>query len=208
LSRPVDHAEQRPVVASETRFVGRVWSIRTDTVQLDEFTEVVRDVLVHPGAVGVVALDDSDRMLLIRQYRHAAGSMLWEAPAGLLDVDGEPALACAKRELLEETGYLADTWHVLVDYWNSPGGSTEAFRCYLARDLRSAPGGRPEGAAEERDLPISWVPLADAVSSIHAGELGNPTTVIGALAADSARITGWRTLRPADASWPARPDRA
>jgi 8-oxo-dGTP pyrophosphatase MutT (NUDIX family) len=163
----VDHAEQRPVVASETRFVGRVWSIRTDTVRLDDFTEVVRDVLVHPGAVGIVALDDSDRMLLIRQYRHAAGSMLWEAPAGLLDVDGEPALACAKRELLEETGYLADTWHVLVDYWNSPGGSSEAFRCYLARNLRPAPGGRPPGAAEERDLPISWARSTPANSEIR-----------------------------------------
>ena len=79
-------------------------------------------------------------MLLIRQYRHPVRSYLWEAPAGLLDVDDEHPLVAAKRELLEEAHQVADTWHVLYDVYNSPGSSSEALRCYLARDLRPAPG--------------------------------------------------------------------
>ena len=107
----------------------------------------------------------------------------------------------AQRELLEEAGYTADTWHVLVDFYNSPGGSDEAFRCYLARGLREVAGGRPAtGEAEETHLPRTWVPLDEAVELVLRGELHNPTVVAGVLAAAAARDRDWTTLRPADES--------
>src|ERR1700734_992705 len=95
----------------------------------------VRDVVEHMGAVAVVAVDDRDRVLMIRQYRHPAGAMLWEVPAGLRDVSGEPLVETARRELLEEAGCQAGRWHLLTDYYSSPGISTERIRIFLATDL-------------------------------------------------------------------------
>ncbi|MFM8774153.1 MAG: NUDIX domain-containing protein, partial [Actinomycetota bacterium] len=122
---------------------------------------------------------------------------------GLRDVVGEHPWATAQRELLEESGYVARDWHVLLDFFNSPGGSTEAFRCYLARGLTEVDGGRPAtGEAEEAHLPRVWVDLDAAVDLALRGELHNPTTVTGVLAAASARERGWSTLRPAgDDMW-------
>ena len=198
----VDERERRPVVASETAFEGKIWDVRRDEVDLGGDSPVAREYVEHTGAVGVIALDEEDRVLLLRQYRHAVGAMLWEAPAGLLDVQGEDPFEAAKRELWEETGYRAGRWAVLVDFFNSPGGSTEAFRCYLARDLEpAAEDDRHEGEDEEVDLPLTWVPLDEAVQLVLAGRLHNPTAVSGVLAAAAARAGGWKSLRPADAEW-------
>lgn len=194
-----DAADAAHLLARESRYEGHVWSVVTDTVQLPDGSVVERDIVDHPGAVGILALDDEDRVLLIRQYRQPVGGYLLELPAGLRDVDGEHPWSTARRELLEETGYEAAEWHVLVDFYNSPGGSTEAFRCYLARALKEVDGGRPvTGEAEEAHLPRVWVPLDQAVDLVLAGELHNPTTVAGVLAAKAARDQGWSTLRPAD----------
>ena len=194
-----DEAHAAEILARTEHFHGRVWSIASDEVLLPGGDVVVRDVVVHPGAVGVAAIDDRDRILLIRQFRHPAGGFLLELPAGLRDVAGEPPLQTARRELVEEAGVTASQWFVLVDFFNSPGGSTEAFRCYLAREITEIPGGRPRtGEAEEADLPRVWVPLDDAVEAVLAGDLHNPTTVAGVLAAAAARDRGWRTLRPAE----------
>lgn len=203
-------SELRDEVAAEVshrsteRFTGRVWDVRSDEVTLADGQSVVRDVVVHPGAVGIIALDDDDQVLLLRQYRHPVGMYLWEPPAGLLDVTGEPPWRCAQRELAEEAGLQAEQWWTLADWFNTPGGSTESFRCFLARGLSEVPGGRPERDDEERDMPIRWVPLADAVAAVLAGQLHNPTSVTGILAADSARVRGWQHLRAYDAPWPAR----
>ena len=97
-----------------------------------------RTVVSHPGAVAVLALDDAGRVLMIRQYRHPVGYQLWEIPAGLRDAAGEPPLETARRELFEETGYRARDWHVLIDYFTSPGYSTERLRIYLARAVEQA----------------------------------------------------------------------
>ena len=203
-----DARAARQVAETQTRFEGRVWSVRTDTVELGDGQTVSRDVVDHPGAVGVVALDERERVLLVQQYRHPVASLLWEPPAGLLDVDGEEPLAAARRELYEEAGQRADDWAVLVDFYNSPGGSTEAFRCYLARGLHAVPAEeRHAGEGEERDMPTAWLPLDEAVAKVLAGELHNPTAVAGVLAASAARARGWAGLRPADAPWPARPSR-
>lgn len=180
-------------------FRGHVWSVVTDEVRIPDGARAVRDVVVHPGAVGVAALDERDRILLIRQFRHPVGGYLLELPAGLRDVPGEHPLSTAQRELAEEAGIEARRWDVLVDFYNSPGGSTEAFRCYLARDLAYLPDGRTQtGEAEEADLPQVWIALDDAVEAVLAGHLHNPTTVSGILAVSAARDRGWRSLRPAD----------
>ncbi len=199
-----DADADQPVLDVVSRFDGAVWSVRSDTVDVDGH-RVVRDVLVHPGAVGVLAIDSQDRVLLVRQYRHPVGRFLFEPPAGLLDVSGEPPELTARRELREEAGIEADDWHVLVDFTNSPGGSSETFRCFLARGLHPLAGGRERtGEAEERHLPRAWVGLDDARDLVLSGSLQNPTAVVGILAAWAARADGWRTLRPADEPWPLR----
>ncbi|MFL6136835.1 MAG: NUDIX domain-containing protein [Frankiaceae bacterium] len=210
---PADQVQDRPqayeVVDSVERFDGAVWTVRSDTVRLPDGETVVRDVVDHPGAVGVVALDEDGRVLLVQQYRHPVQQLLWEPPAGLLDdeAEGERAVEAAARELHEEAGYRASDWRVLADLFNSPGGTSEAVRVYLARGLEQVPDGeRHEGRHEEADMPIAWLPLDDAVAKVLAGELHNPIAVAGVLAAAAARARtgGFDALRPADAPWPAR----
>jgi len=194
-----DEAQPAELIDRTEHFVGHVWAVASDEVRLHGGSVVTRDVVVHPGAVGVAAIDEHDRILLIRQFRHPVGGYLLELPAGLRDVPGEPPLETAQRELAEEAGIVAARWHVLVDFFNSPGGSTEAFRCFLARDLEALPGGRPHtGEAEEADLPQAWVDLDVAVQAVLDGHLHNPTTVAGVLAAAAARDRGWVSLRPAE----------
>jgi 8-oxo-dGTP pyrophosphatase MutT (NUDIX family) len=199
-----DVARRCQVVKSTSRYEsGRVISVRTDAVRLPGDEEVQRDVVSHPGAVGVVCLDGTGRVLLLRQYRHCVSHELWEPPAGLLDRQGEDPRDAAARELVEEAGWSAGTWSVLVDAFTSPGMTDESVRIYLARDLTET-GGRT-GEGEERDMPISWVPLDEAVGKVLAGELHNPMAIMGILATAAALSTaGLGALRPADASWPAR----
>ncbi len=205
--RPVVADEQADLVvrSSATVHRGMVWDVRRDEVELGDGQTVTREVVAHTGAVGVIALDERDRVLLLRQYRHPVRSYLWEAPAGLLDVEGEDPLVAVRRELAEEGDLTADEWHVLVDFYNSPGGSTEAFRCYLARGLHEVPQeDRHDREHEERGMVPAWVDLTEARDLVLAGRLHNPTTVCGVLAAAAARDAGWSTLRPADAPWPER----
>ena len=193
------------VLSSKTVHHGLVWDVRRDEVDLGDGQTVTREVVVHTGAVGIIALDERDRVLLVRQYRHPVRSYLWEPPAGLLDVADEDPLDAARRELAEEADLRADEWHLLVDYYNSPGGSTEAFRCYLARGLHDVPhDDRHDRHGEERDMQTAWVSLDDARGLVLRGQLHNPTTVCGVLAACAARDAGWSTLRPPDALWPER----
>lgn len=200
----VDDFGSLPIRRTSPRFSGGVWDVRSDEVEIADQV-VVRDLVVHPGAVGVLALDDDDRVLLIRQYRHPIGGYLFEPPAGLLDHAGEEPLKAAQRELLEEGGFIASQWSVLIDFANTPGGSSETFRCFLARGIEHAEGGRQHtGEAEELDLPQAWVPLERAKDLVFAGQLQNPTTVIGVLAAWAAKQSEWAPLRPADSPWPIR----
>lgn len=200
----VDEADPQPILHSRSSFVGRVWSVRTDTVNVHG-QEAVRDIQLHPGAVAVIAVDDLDRVLLVRQYRHPVAMRLFEPPAGLLDHVGEDPLETAQRELAEEAGYEATDWHVLVDLFNSPGGSSEAIRVYLARGVTALPNGRLHtGEAEELHLPRVWVDLDEARRLILDGDVASPTAVSGILAACAARDAGWRDLRAPRAPWPAR----
>lgn len=199
-----DTPSPQPISSSTTQFAGRIWSIRSDSVDVHGH-QVIRDIVVHPGAVAVIALDDEDRVLLIRQYRHPVAMFLFEPPAGLLDHAGEDPAATAVRELAEEAGYQAQTWHVLLDLLNTPGGSTEAIRVYLARGLSTIEGGRVHtGEAEEVHLPRAWVDLDEARELVLSGAIGSPSAVCGILGAWAGRATGWRDLREVDAPWPAR----
>lgn len=199
-----DEVADLPIRGSDEVFSGAIWDVRSDHVEIADQT-VTRDLVVHPGAVGVIALDDDDRVLLLRQYRHPVGAYLFEPPAGILDDLNEDPLRAAQRELLEEAGLLARNWFLLVDFANSPGGSSETFRCFLARGVRPAPGGRQlTGEAEEMDMPTAWVPLNEARDLVLSGALQNPTTVIGVLAAWSARANGWDSLKPPETPWPLR----
>lgn len=197
-----DERAELPVLQSEVLMRGRVFDVQADTVDLGAGGTVTRQVVRHPGAVAVVALDDDDAVVLVRQYRHPARSYLWEVPAGLLDVPGEPLLDAARRELAEESDLRAGRWHTLADFWTSPGGSDEALRVFLARDLEAVPEPeRFERGEEELDMPTVRVPLDEAVAMVLSGRMHNPSAVIGVLAARTAREQGWTALRPADAPW-------
>mgnify|MGYP006290715927 CR=1 FL=1 len=188
----------------QVRFAGRIWSVATDVVHFAS-GDAARDVLLHPGAVAVMALDDEERVLLIRQYRHPVGAWLFEPPAGLLDAPGEHPWHTAQRELAEEAGYQARSWHALLDTYLTPGGSSEAIRIYLARDVHPLEGGRIHtGEAEEAHLPRVWVRLDEAVELVLGGRIGSPTAVLGILARQAARARGWQDLRDAETPWPAR----
>lgn len=196
----VDENSRQPVVETLTGFEGKVWDVVRDTVDLGPAGHAVRDYITHPGAAVVLALDADQRVLLVRQYRHPVGTYLFELPAGLRDADGEEPLDTAKRELHEETGYVAETWHSLIDLYLSPGSSAERVRVYLARDVGPHPDGRPADLeGEEYGMPVLWVPLADLVRGVLAGELHNSCLAAGVLAVLAARADGFASLRPADA---------
>jgi len=204
MSRIRDEASSAyPVRHSSVEFrSGRVIDVRTDEVAMPGGTTALRDVVVHPGAVGVIALDDAGRVLLLQQYRHPVRQLLWEPPAGLLDEPGEDPLAAAKRELYEEAHLEADRWEVLIDAFTSPGISDEAVRIFLARDVRPAKGPRFVGRHEETNMPLEWVPLDDAAQAAQSGRLHNPLAVMGILAASLAAREAFADLRPADSDWP------
>ena len=194
------------ILASDVAWHGRVWDVRDERFRyLDG--ELSRHFLDHPGAVAVLALDDEERICLIQQYRHPVRLREWELPAGLMDVDGEPALVGAKRELAEEVDLTAAEWHLLADFMNSPGGSNEAIRVYLARGL--APTPTPfERTGEEADMVVRWVPLDEAVEAVRAGRVQNAIAVVAILAAWFERGRGWVGLRDAEEPWERHPREA
>ncbi len=190
------------VVQSDTVYEGRIISMRRDIVTMPGDATSQRDVVVHPGAVGVVALDDRGRVLLVTQYRHPVRRRLVELPAGLLDHPGEAPLAAAQRELMEEAGLAADTWHVLVDTLTSPGMTDEAIRVFLARGVREV--ARDVQEHEEAEMTSQWLDLDLAVSQALAGEIENAMCVVGLLGTQRAVRDGFSGLRPPDAPWPSQ----
>ncbi len=197
-ARPHDEAASRPVAEHAVLHHGRVFDVVADRVHLGGPAPVLREYTAHPGAVAVLALDDEDRVLLLSQYRHPVRRELWEPPAGLLDVAGEPEVAAARRELAEEADLVAGRWWRLASFYTSPGGSDEHITVFLARDLTPVPdGSRFVREDEEAGMVPVWVPLDEAVAAVLDGSLRSPTAVVGVLAASAARAAGWRTLGPA-----------
>ena len=179
------------------RYSGPVFTVYTDEVTMSGGGTAERDVTENKGAVGVVAVDDVGRVVLVRQYRHPVHRRLWELAAGLRDVDGEDLEVTAGRELAEEADLLAARWDLLVDLHTSPGFSNETIRIFLARDLSPVPEDqRHERTDEEADLEIAWFDLDEAVAMVLRGEITNAAAVGGLLSAARARDDGWATLRP------------
>lgn len=188
--------------ASRVAYDGAVIALRVDDVVMPGGRTAVREVVEHYGAVAIVAVDDDDRIVFVEQYRHPVGARLLELPAGLLDEPGESPLEAAQRELVEEAGVTAATWHLLVDVAVSPGMTDESVRVFLANGLEVTE--RPEAEHEEADMKVIRIPMAEAVAKALRGEITNATAVAGVLALFAARSDGTE-LRPAGAPWPNQP---
>ncbi|MBP2451721.1 NUDIX domain-containing protein [Mycolicibacterium lutetiense] len=188
-------------LASETVYVGNIFALRADEVSMPGGTSARREVVEHYGAVAVVALDEDGNVVLVYQYRHPVGRRLWELPAGLLDLGGEPPEVTAARELSEEVGLAAAHWQVLVDLDSTPGFSDESVRIFLATGLTDI--SRPEAEHEEADMVVERVPLAEAVRRVFSGDIVNGIAVAGILAAHA--VPDREALRPVDAVWTDRP---
>jgi 8-oxo-dGTP pyrophosphatase MutT (NUDIX family) len=193
------------VVRSRLEYDGALVRVRVDTVVQPDGSRAEREVVEHVGSVAIVAVDDQQRVLLIRQYRHPAGQHLWELPAGLCDKPGEPPLDAARRELAEEAQLRAAAWRTLVDLRPSPGISTEVCRVYQAEQLH-AEEQADSGPDEESELRSRWVPLPQAVSEVLTGRITNGLAVAGLLATAAGIDAVPARPRPADAPWPESPD--
>lgn len=176
-----DLRDPAEVVASELVYEGRVWDIRSDTFRFGG-VELTRDYMDHTGAVAVLAIDDDERILLINQYRHPIRSREWELPAGLLDLTGESPQSAAERELAEEVDLVASRWRELITFAASPGGSDEHVTIFEARGLSASPETFARDA-EEAEIVMRWVPLAEAVEAALAGRIRNSILLLAVLTA-------------------------
>jgi ADP-ribose pyrophosphatase len=188
--------------SSETLYTGKIFALRRDHVRMPGNNIAVREVVEHYGAVAILAMDDDGKIPMIYQYRHPLGRRLWELPAGLLDVAGEPPHHTAARELREEAGLQADTWRVLVDLDSTPGFSDESVRVYLATGLDEIT--RPEAHHEEADLTLRWYSLAEATRMVFRGEIVNAIAIAGILAVQAV-THGVAQPRPLDSPWTDKP---
>jgi ADP-ribose pyrophosphatase len=179
-----DQDLRETVVGTEILHRGRLGNFRIDTVRFSDGRTSTREILGHPGAVAIVALDPEGRVLLVRQWRTAAGKVILEIPAGTLDIVDQvagtiedPALA-APRELEEETGYRARTWRKLGAFWTAPGFATELMHLYLATDLAAAHGDRL-GPDEDERLELVRMPWTEAVAAAERGDICDAKSIVG-----------------------------
>ncbi len=204
-----DRRQWWPVVGHRVLTAGMVCDFVEDTVVTPDGSTMTRQYTLHPGAVGVIAWDERDRIAVLVQYRHPVAYELIEPPAGLLDVHGEDPLLAAQRELAQEAHLAAGQWRVLVDLFTTPGANQESVRVFLARGLTAAEP--PEGFvadSEEAQMEVAWAARADLVAAVLDGRLQNPLMVAGVMALETARLSDALTqLRAADAPWPARESR-
>ncbi len=165
--------EKKSLVDSRWAYRGRIVNLRLDTYQLGE-TAKIAEIIHHPGAVVVVPIDEDDRILLVRQWRRAAGEIMFELPAGTLEAN-EPPLQCAKRELQEETGYAAKKMTPLGGFFSAPGFCDEYLHLFAAEDLHSSP--LPQDDDEGIDLIAT--PLASVIRMIAENEIRDAKTIAG-----------------------------
>ena len=184
LGRPPEDLTER-VVDSEVIHRGHYIEIRRETIERHDGSRAKREIVGHPGAVAIVALDGEDRVLLVRQWRVAAGRALLELPAGTLDRDSvtgateDPDLA-ARRELEEETGFRAGQWRKLASFWTAPGFATELMHVYLATDLAPAHEDRL-GPDEDEWLELERLPFEHALAAVERGDIADAKSIVGVL---------------------------
>jgi len=182
---PVEGRLAERVVDSAVIHRGRYLEVRVETTERADGSRHQRDVVRHPGAVAVVALDEADRLLLVRQWRQPAGRSLLEIPAGTLDRDPatgaveDPELA-SRRELEEETGYRAASWEKLGTFWTAPGFASELMHLYLATDLAAAGPDRID-PDEDEALELVRLPWREAVAAAERFEIGDAKSLVGIL---------------------------
>jgi 8-oxo-dGTP pyrophosphatase MutT (NUDIX family) len=164
---------------------GRIVHLRVERVALPNGQTVELELIRHKGASAVAAVDGKGRVTLIRQYRYAAGGYVWELPAGILSDDDETPVACAERELREETGLSAREWRPLGSIFTTPGFTDERIHLFLARGLKQGKHARDH---DEVIAEVRTIPLADALAMIRRGEIVDGKTIAGLyLAADAIR---------------------
>ena len=166
------------VLASERVYEGRILNLRVDEIRTPTGVEALREIVENGGAVAMVALDDQQQVILVRQYRHAVRSLVIEIPAGKLDGDEDP-LEGAQRELREETGYRAGRFDRLGSFYPAPAWSTEFVYLYLVTDL--TPG--PTNPEADEAIELLLVPLAEAIEMIHSGAIIDGKTIAALLLA-------------------------
>jgi ADP-ribose pyrophosphatase len=172
-------ANNEPTISTEIIFEGRIINVRVDTVQLVNGRTSTREIAEHSPSICVVPVDADGNVLLVRQYRYAAGCDLLEAPAGLME-EAETAEECAQRELREETGYGAGELTPIGGFWPSPGFCTEFMHLFLARDLaydRLEPD-------DDEDITLVTLPLSEAVELVRKGEIRDAKTICALLLAE------------------------
>lgn len=153
---------------------GRVFTLVKETVTLANGTVAELEVIEHPGATAIVAFIDPEHILMLRQYRHAIKTNLWEIPAGTLDPQ-EAELACAQRELIEETGYGAAEWQKLGEIVPVPGYSNERIHMYLAANLAKA----EQNLDDDEIIEVHQFAFDDALAMIRRGEIQDAKTISG-----------------------------
>jgi ADP-ribose pyrophosphatase len=201
---PSDDPLAERVVDSRVIHRGRYLELREVDIERRDGSRSKRDVVWHPGAVTIVALDDADRLLFVRQWRVPTGGALLELPAGTLDVDDgviEDPHAAARRELEEETGYRARTWRKVSRFWTAPGFATELMHLFVATDLESMRTDRL-GADEDEHLELRRLSLDEALAGIDDGTIVDAKSIVGVLLLERERRGG--AEGPAGA-WPAGP---
>jgi ADP-ribose pyrophosphatase len=187
-----DDPLEEHVVESRLIHRGRYMEFRVDTIERADGSTGTRDVVSHPGAVAILAVDDDGRLLLVRQWRVPARQALLEIPAGTLDVhDGvteDPAVA-ARRELEEETGHRAATWRRLATFWTAPGFSSELMHLFLATGIAGVGGDDCLTPDEDERLELRYVTIEEAHDMVERGEISDAKTILGILWLDRLRAT-------------------
>ena len=185
MSDAADDPLRERLVSSEVLRRSRILEFRIDTVEAADGHRSTRDIAGHPGGVCVVAIDEQDRLLLVRQWRHAAGRALLEIPAGTLDREPDGSIedhaGAAARELEEETGSRAGAWRYLGAFWTAPGFTSELMHLYLATDLEPAHPDERLGPDEDEHLRLERLPFADAVAAVERGEIADAKSILGLL---------------------------
>jgi len=163
----------------ETVFSGRVWDVVRKSFDFEDEV-LAREYIHHPGAVAVLAINELDEVLLIKQYRAPVNEFLYEMPAGIRDSEDESDLASAKRELAEETDYQANSWSHLHSFYTTPGSSSEIIEIFLAKDL-SPTGTTFERTSEEKTMVPIWVPFSEVLQAVMTSKTKSPTLVVAVL---------------------------
>ena len=172
-------------ISLEQAFIGKIWNVVRKTFKFQDEI-LVREYIAHRGAVAVLALNEKDEVLLIKQYRAPVNQYLYEMPAGLRDHDGEDDLVAAKRELAEEADYQATDWSHLHSFYTTPGSSSEIIEIFLAKKLSKTEVAFERTGEEIGMVPI-WVPFQEVLAAVKASKLKSPTLVVAVLSLAARR---------------------